>query len=144
MGKDACVQVIPDNMGFGNDLDIKVQLCSACFRFCPGKGCILIVHYLICRVLLLYLSVRMESLNLRFSYVRSICLNPESKVHGANIGLTWVLSAPGGPHVGPISLAIRALLSNRWLPHKGQLCVSMSWRHQATQIITCLSRWNRY
>ena len=26
---------------------------------------------------------------------------PDSKVHGANIGPTWVLSAPGGPHVGP-------------------------------------------
>ena len=27
--------------------------------------------------------------------------NPESKVHGANMGPTWVLSAPDGPHVGP-------------------------------------------
>ena len=26
---------------------------------------------------------------------------PDSKVHGANIGPTWVLSAPDGPHVGP-------------------------------------------
>ena len=29
-----------------------------------------------------------------------------SKVHGANMGPTRVLSAPGGPHVGPINLAI--------------------------------------
>ena len=28
------------------------------------------------------------------------------KVHGANIGPTWVLSAPGGPHVGLMNLAI--------------------------------------
>ena len=28
-------------------------------------------------------------------------INPDSKVHGANKGPTWVLSAPGGPHVGP-------------------------------------------
>ena len=32
---------------------------------------------------------------------------PESKVHGANMGPTWVLSAPDGPHVGPMNLAIR-------------------------------------
>ena len=30
-----------------------------------------------------------------------------SKVHGANMGPTWVLSAPDGPHVGPMNLAIR-------------------------------------
>ena len=35
---------------------------------------------------------------------------PDSKVHGANMGPTWVLSAPGGPHVGPINLAIRVYL----------------------------------
>ena len=32
---------------------------------------------------------------------------PDSKVHGANMGPTWVLSAPAGPHVGPMNLAIR-------------------------------------
>ena len=36
----------------------------------------------------------------------------DSKVHGANMGPTWVLSAPDGPHVGPMSLAIRVDL--RW------------------------------
>ena len=29
-----------------------------------------------------------------------------SKVHVANMGPTWVLLAPGGPHVGPMNLAI--------------------------------------
>ena len=33
--------------------------------------------------------------------------NPDSKVHGANMGPTWVLSAPDGPHVGPMNHAIR-------------------------------------
>ena len=33
--------------------------------------------------------------------------NIDSKVHGANMGPTWVLSAPDGPHVGPMNLAIR-------------------------------------
>ena len=32
---------------------------------------------------------------------------PDSKVHGANMGPTWVLSAPGGPNVGSRNLAIR-------------------------------------
>ena len=34
---------------------------------------------------------------------------PDSKVHGANMGPTWVLSAPDGPHVGHMNLAIRAI-----------------------------------
>ena len=32
---------------------------------------------------------------------------PDSKVHGAHLGPTWVLSVPGGPPVGPMNLAIR-------------------------------------
>ena len=35
---------------------------------------------------------------------------PDSKVHGANMGPTWVLSAPDGLHVGPMNLAIRVCL----------------------------------
>ena len=31
----------------------------------------------------------------------------DGKVHGASMGPPWVLSAPGGPHVGPINIAIR-------------------------------------
>ena len=31
----------------------------------------------------------------------------ESKVRGANLGPTWVLSAPDGPHFGLVNLAIR-------------------------------------
>ena len=34
---------------------------------------------------------------------------PDSKVQGANMGPTWVLSAPDGPHVAPMNLAIRVL-----------------------------------
>ena len=30
---------------------------------------------------------------------------PDRKVHGANMGPTWVLSATDGPHVGPTNLA---------------------------------------
>ena len=35
---------------------------------------------------------------------------PDSKVHGANMGPAWVLSAPDGPHIGPMNLAISDVL----------------------------------
>ena len=50
---------------------------------------------------------------MRFFYARSLLpltnikRYPDRKVHGANMGPTWVLSAPDGPHVGPMNLAIR-------------------------------------
>ena len=31
---------------------------------------------------------------------------PDNKVRGANMGPTWVLSAPDGPHIAPMKLAI--------------------------------------
>ena len=33
----------------------------------------------------------------------------DSEIHEANMGPTWVLSAAGGPHVGPMNFAI-------WVP----------------------------
>ena len=41
----------------------------------------------------------------RFTSLRKyLCL--ETKVQGANMGPTWVLSAPDGPHVGPMNLVM--------------------------------------
>ena len=40
---------------------------------------------------------------------------PDNKVHGANMGPTWVLSAPDGSHVIPMNLAI-IVLSDTWKP----------------------------
>ena len=37
----------------------------------------------------------------------TILKHPDSRIHGANMGPTWVLSAPDGPHFGPMNLAIR-------------------------------------
>ena len=50
--------------------------------------------------------------------------DPDNKAHGTNMGTTWVLSAPDGPHVGPMNLAIREFTSatnrtRRIEPHKG-------------------------
>ena len=36
----------------------------------------------------------------------------DGKIHGANMGPTWVLSAPDGPHVGPMNLAMRDVLQD--------------------------------
>ena len=48
---------------------------------------------------------------------------PYFKIQGANMGPTWVLSAPDGPHVGPMNLAFRdysdVAQASRWL--KSQL-----------------------
>ena len=35
---------------------------------------------------------------------------PDNKVHGANMGPIWGRQDPGGPHVGPMNLAIWDLL----------------------------------
>ena len=48
-----------------------------------------------------------EQLYLQRYTIHTIYANPDSKVHRANVGPTWVLSAPDGPHVGPMKLAIR-------------------------------------
>ena len=37
---------------------------------------------------------------------------PDSKVHGTNMGPTWILPAPDGPHACPMNLGIRELLTD--------------------------------
>ena len=38
------------------------------------------------------------------------CNYPDSKAHGANMGPIWGQQDPGGPHVGPMNLAIWVLI----------------------------------
>ena len=45
----------------------------------------------------------------------------DSKVHGANMGPTCVLSAPGGPHIGPINLAVRYDMGKSSKEHKNKV-----------------------
>ena len=47
-----------------------------------------------------------DRLHLKILYLQG---DPDSKVHGTNTGPTWILSAPDGPHVGPMNLAVRGL-----------------------------------
>ena len=39
-------------------------------------------------------------------------MQPDSKVHGANMGPIWGRQDPGGPHIGPMNLAIRVYTSS--------------------------------
>ena len=48
---------------------------------------------------------KLRSITHPISHTRGRAI-PDSKVHGAYMGPTWVLSAPDGPHVGPMNLAI--------------------------------------
>ena len=77
---------------------------------------------------------------------------PDSKIHGANMGPTWVLSAPVGPHVGTINLAIRtAPTSNviRLIQGIGKItisqvnCVLIDWgnglEHSRCQLIASIN-----
>ena len=49
-------------------------------------------------------------MSLRKSLFQLLTIYPISKVHGNNMGPTWGLSAPDGPHVGPMNLTIRAAI----------------------------------
>ena len=53
---------------------------------------------------------------------------PDSKVHGANMRPTWVLSVPDGPHVGPMNLVIGAYYRIK-KSHNGTLVIT-SYMHQ--------------
>ena len=53
--------------------------------------------------------------------------NPDSKVHEANMGPTWVLSAPDGPHAGPMNLAIRELIIRSRTDLLLVFCQTITW-----------------
>ena len=60
------------------------------------------------------------------NYCTTTSNNPDSKVHGANMGPTWVLSAPDdGPHAGPMNLANREYLNgSHWFNSLNSMYVS--------------------
>ena len=68
---------------------------------------------------------------------------PYSKVHEANLGPTWVLSAPDGPHVCPINLAIRVtILTQNWcsplihmVSHKWHKCSPLIDSHKTFEFL---------
>ena len=54
---------------------------------------------------------------------------PDSNVHGANMGPTWVLSDQDGSHVGPMNLAIW-LYKHQFLKHGWNLSIICQWMFQ--------------
>ena len=56
---------------------------------------------------------------------------PHSKVHGANMGPTWVLSAPDGPHFDPLNLAVRVRM---WCRNDSQ-CDYLHAKHPWFQLL---------
>ena len=55
------------------------------------------------------MNLRLASVKFIFQLsFNSSASHPDNKVHGANMEPIWVLSAPDGPHFGPMNLAIRA------------------------------------
>ena len=64
--------------------------------------------------------------------LENIIIIPENKVHGANMGPTWVLWDPDGPYVGPMSLAIRDIA----FIYTG--LVMQPWQHKTIKLLTYL------
>ena len=56
----------------------------------------------------IYWFVTLLIINLYCTFIESTEVNayPDSKVHGANMGPNWGRQDPGGPHVGPMNLAL--------------------------------------
>ena len=62
-------------------------------------------------IILLYLCyVKLNNFYSDLNQYQIYGLNPDGNVRVANMGPTWVLVAPGGPHVGPMNIAIRVVL----------------------------------
>ena len=59
---------------------------------------------------------------------------PDNKVHGANMGPTWVLSSLCGPDVSPMNLAIRVII---WLPYVSEETMKDMQGSPFLKIITC-------
>ena len=69
-------------------------------------------------------------------YPEEVHLFPDSKFHGANMGPTWVLSAPEGPHVGPRNLAIRVTKQWQIIIMLFQDVVYFWWTHTINSLLT--------
>ena len=59
---------------------------------------------------------------------------PDSKVYGANMGPTWDLSAPDGPHVGPMNLAFSFSVVSSSIATWSFICWSLNKRFAILQI----------
>ena len=74
----------PINLPYDHGLDATALMLFLLCYLCPRLFFYFIVYFFMC-----------------------ICITPDSKVHVAHMGPTWVLSATGRPHMGPMNLVIR-------------------------------------
>ena len=58
---------------------------------------------------------------------------PDSKVHGASMGPIWGRQDPGGPHVGPMNLAIWVLTSDASINAIG--LIKITWLYHTHSIV---------
>ena len=70
------------------------------------------------------------------AYSKTVGNLPESKVHGANMGPTCVLSAPDGPHVGP-----RTVVNT--VPNRAEPSVGTMVPYHPFTCITNLTHWGQ-
>ena len=68
--------------------------------------------------------------------------NPDSKVHWANFGPIWAMSAPDEPNVGPMNLAIREGKDNQFQSLE-QLCRLSQMHYFGTDSFIPLMIWNK-
>ena len=71
-----------------------------------------------------YVAHTSEKLTKCFSCAQQVCVTtpyPDSKVHEAYRGPTWGQKDPGGPHVGPMNLAIGVVISATAMGSLGQV-----------------------
>ena len=96
----------PMAMKFCTKLETAKKRCPIAFQFHPSDlPCFIMLEN--CTI---YVHLHLPSLFCFIYIVITFLKYPGSKVHGANMEPTWVLSAPDGPHVGPMNLAIRVLM----------------------------------
>ena len=56
--------------------------------------------------------------------------NPDSKVYGAIMGPTWGQQVPGGPHVGPMNIAIWEVMNKIWTVTIMDELIILTWVNQ--------------
>ena len=69
---------------------------------------------------------------------------PDSKVHGANMGPIWGRQDPGGPHFGPMNLALWDVLQIISWKQKSPTSVQLEWHYDNYHSKNTLEYINKY
>ena len=85
-------------------VNLSVGYTATAFRI--GTASPILLHPGLVIVFQVLPTPRSHEINSRLSRLLSLAGVPDSKVHGTNMGPIWGRQDPGGPHVGPLNLAI--------------------------------------